>query len=86
MQAKLSQPIPPFVGNFKGFNFSLDELKLNLANADLANPNPKEIIESLKTQIFLAVDETQALLGMAQMMMPQLVTVDHCQRQLLDCK
>ncbi len=72
MQAKLSQPLPPFVGNFKGFNFSLDELKLNMAEADLANPNPKEMIESLKTQIFLSVDETEALLGMAQMMVPQL--------------
>ncbi len=76
LQAKLSQPIPPFVGNFKGFNFSLDELELNLANADMANPNPNEIIESLKTQIFLTVDETQALLGMAQMMVPQLQGVD----------
>ena len=76
LQAKLTQPIPPFVGNFKGFNFSLDELKLNLANADLANPNPNEIIESLKTQVFLAVDETQALLGMAQMMVPQLQGVE----------
>jgi hypothetical protein len=72
LQAKLSQPIPPFVGNFKGFNFSLDELKLNLENANLANPNPNEMIESLKTQVFLAVDETEVLLGMAQMMVPQL--------------
>ncbi len=72
MQAKLSQPIPPFVGNFKGFNLSLDELKLNLENANLANPDPNEMIESLKTQIFLAVDETEALMGMAQMMVPQL--------------
>jgi len=73
LQAQLSQPIPPFVGNFKGFNFSLDDLKLNLANANLANPNPSEIIESLKTQVFLAVDKTDALLGMAQMMLqPQL--------------
>ena len=76
MQAKLSQPIPPFVGNFKGFNISLDELKLNLANANLANPDPNEMIESLKTQIFLAVDETEALMGMAQMMMPQLQGMD----------
>jgi len=74
--AKLSQPLPPFIGNFKGFNFSLDELKLNMANADLANPNAKEMIESLKTQVFLAVDETQALLGMAQMMIPQLQGVE----------
>jgi hypothetical protein len=76
LQAKLSQPIPPFVGNFKGFNFSLDDLKLNLANADLANPNANEIIESLKTQLFLSVDETEALLGMAQMMVPQLQGID----------
>ncbi len=75
-QAKLSQPIPPFVGNFKGFNFSLDELKLNMDAASAANPNPKDMIESLKTQVFLAVDETEALLGMAQMMVPQLQEVD----------
>jgi len=72
LQAQLSQPIPPFVGNFKGFNFSLDELKLNMAAANVDNPNPKDMIESFKTQIFLAVDETEALLGMAQMMVPQL--------------
>ena len=72
LQAQLSQPIPPFVGNFKGFNFSLDELQLNMAAANVDNPNPKDMIESFKTQIFLAVDETEALLGMAQMMVPQL--------------
>lgn len=76
LQAKLSQPIPPFVGNFKGFNFSLDELKLNMEAASSTNPNAKDIIESLKTQVFLAVDETEALLGMAQMMVPQLQEVD----------
>ncbi len=76
LQAKLSQPIPPFVGNFKGFNFSLDEVKLNMEAAQAANPNPKDIIETLKTQVYLAVDETQALLGMAQMMMPQLQDMD----------
>lgn len=76
LQAQLSQPIPPFVGNFKGFNFSLDELKLNMEAAQADNPNPKDIIESLKTQVYLAVDETEALLGMAQMMMPQLQEVD----------
>ncbi len=76
MQAKLSQPIPPFVGNFKGFNFSLDELKLNMDAVQADNPNPQDMIESLKTQVFLAVDETEALLGMAQMMVPQLQEVD----------
>ncbi len=76
MQAKLSQPIPPFVGNFKGFSFSLDELKLNMAAVEAENPQPKDMIESLKTQVFLAVDETQALLGMAQMMVPQLQGMD----------
>ncbi len=72
LQAKLSQPLPPFVGNFKGFNFSLDELKLNMEAAKADNPNPKDMIESLKAQVYLAVDETEALLGMAQMMVPQL--------------
>ncbi len=72
LQAKLSQPIPPFVGNLKGFSFSLDELKLNMEAAKAENPNPKDMIESLKTQVYFAVDETQALLGMAQMMVPQL--------------
>ncbi len=76
IQAQLSQPIPPFVGNFKGFNFSLDELKLNMEAAQADNPNPKDIVESLKTQVYLAVDETEALLGMAQMMVPQLQEVD----------
>ena len=34
------------------------------------------MIESLKSQVFFAVDETQALLGMAQMMLPQLQGMD----------
>ncbi len=76
MQAKLSQPIPPFVGNFKGINFSLDDLKLNMAAANMENPNPKDVIESFKSQIYLAVDETEVLLGMAQMMVPQLQGLD----------
>ena len=76
LQAQLAQPIPPFVGNFKGFNFSMDEIKLNLAAANTDNPDFKEVIESLKTQAFFAVDETQALLGMAQMMLPQLQGMD----------
>lgn len=76
VQAKLSQPIPPFVGNFKGINFSLDDLKLNMAAANLENPNPKDVIESFKSQVYLAVDETDALLGMAQMMVPQLQGLD----------
>jgi len=76
LQAKLSQPIPPFVGNFKGFSFSLDELKLNMEAAKADNPNPKDIIEVLKTQVYLAVDETEALLGMAQMMVPQLQDIE----------
>jgi len=76
LQAQLAQPIPPFVGNLKGFNFSMDELKLNLAAANADNPDFKQVIESLKSQVFFAVDETQALLGMAQMMLPQLQGMD----------
>ena len=73
MQAQLNQPIPPFVGNFKGFSFSLDDLKLNPAAVDSGQPD--QVVESFKAQVLLAVDEAQGMLGMAQMMVPQLAEV-----------
>lgn len=73
MQAQLNQPIPPFVGNFKGFNFSMDDLKLNPSAVDSGQPD--KIVESFKAQVMLAVDEAQGMLGMAQMMVPQLAEV-----------
>lgn len=73
MQAQLNQPTPPFVGNFKGLNFSLDDLKLNPAAVDAGQPD--QVVESFKAQLLLAVDEAQGMLGMAQMMVPQLAEV-----------
>jgi hypothetical protein len=67
LKAKIDQPLPPFVGNFKGMNFVVDELDLDLTKTD-----PNEMIKSLKAKVLLAVDNPEALQGMAEMMMPDL--------------
>lgn len=67
MKAKLNQPLPPFVGNFKGINVIVDELDLDMSKKD-----PKEMIKNLKAQVLVAVDNPEALQGMAEMMMPDL--------------
>lgn len=70
LKARMSQPLPPFVSNFKGFNMSFSELKVNEQAANLNKP--AEMIESFKAQLSFSVDEAQSLVGMAQMMLPQL--------------
>ncbi|MFV0542145.1 MAG: hypothetical protein ACK5L8_00520 [Marinicella pacifica] len=69
-RAKISQPLPPFIGNFKGFNMAFSDLKVNEQAANMNKP--AEMIESFKMQLALSVDEAQSLIGMAQMMLPQL--------------
>lgn len=69
-KSKISQPLPPFIGNFKGFNMAFSDLKVNEQAANLNKP--AEMIESFKMQLALSVDEAQSLVGMAQMMLPQL--------------
>jgi hypothetical protein len=69
-KSKISQPLPPFIGNFKGFNMAFSDLKVNEQAANLNKP--AEMIESFKMQLSLSVDEAQSLIGMAQMMLPQL--------------
>lgn len=69
-KSKISQPLPPFIGNFKGFNMAFSDLKVNEQAADMNKP--AEMIESFKMQLALSVDEAQSLIGMAQMMLPQL--------------
>jgi hypothetical protein len=64
---QLAQPLPPFVGNFKGVNVVVDELDLDLSKKD-----PNEMIKSLKAKVLLAVDNPEALKGMAEMMMPDI--------------
>lgn len=67
VEQQLQQPIPPFVGNFKGMNVVIDELDL-----DMTKTNPEEILKSVKGNVLLAVDNPNALKGMAEMMMPEL--------------
>lgn len=67
IKAKLDSPMPPFVGNFKGFNIILDELDL-----DFSKTEPSEMIKNLKAKVLLAVDNPDSLLGMAAMMMPEI--------------
>lgn len=67
IKAKLEQPLPMFVDNFKGANVIVDELEL-----DLSKTAPKEMIKKLKAKILLAVDSPEVLQGMAEMMVPGL--------------
>lgn len=69
-KSKISQPLPPMIGNFKGFNLAFSDLKVNEQAANMNKP--AEMIESFKMQLALSVDEAQSLVGMAQMMLPQL--------------
>lgn len=67
MKAQLNQPLPPFVSNFKGVNVVLDSLDL-----DFTQTSPDKMIKNLKAKVLLAVDNPEAIKGMAQMMLPQL--------------
>ncbi len=71
--AQASQPLPPMVSNFKGIAYSLDDLKLNPAAID--STAGEKIVENIKAQVLVAVDNADALMGMAQMMVPQLAEV-----------
>lgn len=71
--AQASQPLPPMVSNFKGIAYSLDDLKLNPAAID--STTGEKIVENVKAQVLVAVDNADALMGMAQMMVPQLAEV-----------
>ena len=67
IKAKLGTPLPPFVSNFKGINIIVDELEL-----DMSKKEPNEMIKSLKAKVLVAVDNPEALQGMAAMMMPDI--------------
>ena len=67
LQDQLAQPLPPFVGNFKGVNVVIDQLDLDLTKTD-----PNEMVKTLKAKVLLAVDNPEALKGMAEMMMPDI--------------
>ena len=66
LKAQLSQPLPMFVGNFKGANVIIDNIEL-----DMASKIPAEMIKDLKARVLLAVDNPQALQGMAELSLPE---------------
>lgn len=65
--AQLQQPIPPFISVFKGFRFILDDLQMNEDQAYGVDP---------KGRVLIAMDNPQMLLGMAQMMSPELAALE----------
>lgn len=67
MKAQLNQPLPPFVGNFKGMNIVIDKLDLDFTQTD-----PEAMVKDLKAKVLFALDNPEALKGMAEMMMPEL--------------
>jgi len=60
---QLDQPLPPFVNNFRGFNFSLKTLEL-----DPDSMVPREI----RGHAAIQVENPQMFVGMAQMFLPDL--------------
>ena len=60
---QLDQPLPPFVNNFRGFNFSLKALEL-----DSEGMIPREVRGHAAVQ----VENPQMFVGMAQMFLPDL--------------
>ena len=61
--AKLEQPMPPFVNNFRGFRLSLKELVL-----EPGQDFPRDV----RGHVALHVEQPQMFVGMAQMFLPDL--------------
>ncbi len=59
--ARLNQPMPPFVNNFRGVRLSLSELTM-----------AQSIPENARGQIAVHVDQPEMFVGMAQMFLPDL--------------
>jgi hypothetical protein len=64
--ARLDQPLPPFVNNFRGFNFSLKTLDM-----DAESMVPRD----LRGHAAVQVENPQMFVGMAQMFLPDLSEV-----------
>jgi len=63
---RLDQPLPPFVNNFRGFNFSIKTLEMN----------PGEMVpKQVRGHLALQVENPQMFVGMAQMFLPDLSEV-----------
>jgi len=64
--AKLDQPMPPFVNNFRGLRISLSEVGLN----------PEFMPDGARGQLALHVEQPEMFVGMAQMFLPDLSSLD----------
>ncbi|MFK7956560.1 MAG: hypothetical protein AB8B96_10720 [Lysobacterales bacterium] len=64
MSAQLAQPLPPMVGNFQGFRFSLKEM-------DLSSGMP----QNLRALLMVGITNPQLVVGMASAMVPQLANL-----------
>ncbi|MEM9529819.1 MAG: hypothetical protein AAGA23_02745 [Pseudomonadota bacterium] len=64
MQAQLAQPLPPVVGNIKGFRMSLKDM-------DLSQGMPQQI----RALVMVGISNPQLVVGMASAFVPQLATL-----------
>jgi len=72
------KPLPPFVGNFKGFGFSFKNLKLNLDGVDFNNIDMNQVgdLGSVEAAFGISFENVPALLGMAQLASPSLAKLN----------
>ena len=63
MMARLDQPLPPFVNNFRGIRFSLKEVKMDPAT---------RIPTDASGHLAVHVEQPEMFVGMAQMFLPDL--------------
>lgn len=64
--ARLDQPMPPFVNNFRGLRIALDQITLGQS----------QMPENARGHLALHVEQPEMFLGMAQMFLPDLSTLD----------
>ncbi len=78
LQAATLKPLPPFVGNFKGFGFSLKNLELNLDNVDFNNINLEQAdnLGHVEAAFGITFENVPALLGLAQLTSPNLAKLN----------
>lgn len=64
--ARLDQPMPPFLNNFRGLRIALDEIM----------PGHSQMPENARGHLALHVEQPEMFLGMAQMFLPDLSSLD----------
>ena len=69
MRESLSQPVPPFVYGFRGFNFILDDIQ----GLDLASDAPPQSVDA---SMLLAMDDAPTMFAMGAMLNPMLAALN----------